>query len=51
MHVKRTFNDKAYTYPHLFGQFFNFRIFIKFFIYQVNKISKFQVSGLYLHTK
>ena len=35
----RTFNDKAYTSPQLFGQFFNFRIFIKFFIYEVNKPS------------
>ena len=30
----RTFNDKAYTSPQLFGQFFNFCIFIKFFIYE-----------------
>ena len=34
---QRTYNDKAYTYPHLFGQFFNFRIFIKFFIHEVKK--------------
>ena len=27
----RTYNDKAYTFPHLLGQFFRFRIFIKFF--------------------
>ena len=25
-------NDKAYTSPQLFGQVFNFRIFIQFFI-------------------
>ena len=25
---KRTYNDKAYTSPHLFGKFFNFRNFI-----------------------
>ena len=37
----RTFNDKAYTSPQLFGQFFNFRIIIKFFIYEVKKTSKF----------
>ena len=37
----RTYNDKAYTSPHLFGQFFNFRIFIKFFIHEVKKTSKF----------
>ena len=38
---QRTYNDKAYTSPHLFGQFFNFRIFIKFFIHEVKKTSKF----------
>ena len=37
----RTYNDKAYTSPYLFGQFFNFRIFIKFFIHEVKKTSKF----------
>ena len=37
----RTNNDKAYTSPQLFGQFFNFRIFIQFFIYEVKKPSKF----------
>ena len=37
----RTYNDKAYTSPQLFDQFFNFRIFIKFFIYEVKKPSKF----------
>ena len=37
----RTYSDKAYTSPHLFGQFFNFRIFIKFFIHEVKKTSKF----------
>ena len=31
-HSSRTYNDKAYTSPQLFGQFFNFRIFIQFFI-------------------
>ena len=35
----RTFNDKAYTSLKLFGQFFNFRIFFKFFIYEVKKTS------------
>ena len=48
---ERTFNDKAYTSPHLFGQFFNFCIFIKFFLYEVKKPSKFYVSGPYLHNK
>ena len=38
---QRTYNDKAYTSPHLFGQFLNFRIFIKFFIHEVKKTSKF----------
>ena len=38
---ERTYNDKTYTSPHLFSQFFNFRIFIKFFIYEVKKTSKF----------
>ena len=38
---ERTYNDKAYTSPHLFGQFFNFRILIKFFIHEVMKTSKF----------
>ena len=42
---QRTYNDKAYTSPHLFGQFFNFRIFIKFFIHEVKKTSKFEGSG------
>ena len=48
---QRTYNDKAYTSPHLFGQFFNFRTFIKFFIHEVKKTSKFKGSGLYLHNK
>ena len=39
--LERTYNDKAYTSPHLFGQFFNFRISIKFFIHEVKKTSKF----------
>ena len=38
---RRTYNDKAYTSPHLFGQFFNFRIFIKSFIHEVKKTSEF----------
>ena len=41
MYIVRTFNDKAYTSPHLLRYFFNFRIFIKFFIYEVKKPSKF----------
>ena len=31
MTMGRTYNDKAYTSPQLFGYFFNFRIFINFF--------------------
>ena len=38
----RTYNDKLYTSPQLFGQFFNFRILIQLFIYEVKKkTSKF----------
>ena len=37
----RTYNDKAYTFPKFFGQFVNFRIFIKFSIHWVKKTSKF----------
>ena len=48
---ERTYNDKAYTSPHLFRQFFNFRISIKFVINEVKKTSKFEGSGLYLHNK
>ena len=39
--TERTYNDKAYTSPHLFGQFFNFRIFVQYFIHEVKKTSKF----------
>ena len=49
--LKRTYNDKAYTSPQLFGQIYNFRIFIKFFIHEVKKTSKFWVSGPYLYSK
>ena len=42
---RMTYNDKAYTSPQLFGQFSNFRIFIKIFIHEVKKASKFKVSG------
>ena len=35
--MRRTYNDKAYTSPQLFGQVFNFRIFIQFFIYEVKQ--------------
>ena len=37
----KTYNDKAYTSPQFFCQFFNFRIFIQFFIYEVKKPSMF----------
>ena len=36
-----TFNDKANTSPQLFRQFFNIRIFIKFFIDELKKTFKF----------
>ena len=42
---RRTFNDKAYTYPQLFCQFFNFRIFNKFFIYEVKNHQRFWYRG------
>ena len=48
---RRTYNDKAYTSPQLFGQVSSFRIFIKFFIHEVKKPSKFQLSGPYFHNK
>ena len=38
---KGTYKDKIYTSPQLFGKFFNFRIYIKIFIYAVKKTSKF----------
>ena len=49
--AQRTYNDKSYTSPHLFGQFFNFRIFIKYFIHEVKKNIKVLGIGLYLHNK
>ena len=39
---EKTFNDKAYTSPQLFGQFLNLRIFVNFFIYEAEKTSKFR---------
>ena len=39
---QRTYNDKAYTSPQLFGHVFNFRIFISFFI---------PISSLYILSK
>ena len=51
---ERIFNDKAFFFPtaekHV-GQLFNFRIFIKLFIHEVQKTSKFLVLGLYLLNK
>ena len=52
--TKRIFYDKAFFFPTVskhFGQFFNFRIFIEIFIYEVKKTSKFLVLGLYLLKK
>ena len=38
---ERIYNDKADTPPQLFGQFVNFRLFIKSVIHEVKKTSKF----------
>ena len=45
------YNDKADTPPYYFGQLLNFRNFVKLFIHEVKKTSKFWVSGLYLYNK
>ena len=44
-HFRRIYNDKADSYPHHAGKFVNFRIFIEFFIHEVEKTLKFWVSG------
>ena len=49
--VERIYNDKADSYPQHAGKFFNFRIFIEFFIHEVKKTLKFPVSGPYLYNK
>ena len=49
--MKRIYNDKAYTFPQHTGKFFNFRIFIEFFIHEVKKTLKFWVLGPYLYNK
>ena len=46
--IWRIYNDKADSYPQHVGKFFNFRIFIKFFIHEVKKTLKFWVSESYL---
>ena len=48
---QRIYNDKAYTSPHHVDKFFNFRIFIEFFIHELKKTLKFWVSGPYLYNK
>ena len=50
----RIFNDKVFFFPTAYkpiGQLFNFRIFIKLFIHEEKKTSKFWVLGLYLFNK
>ena len=47
----RIYNDKADSYPQHVSKFFNFRIFIEFFIHEVNKTFKFWESGPYLYNK
>ena len=37
--------------PSMFGKFFNFCIFIDFFIHKVKKTLKFWVSGPFLYNK
>ena len=49
--TKRIYNDKAYSFPLHGGTDFNFRIFIEFFIHEVNKALKFWISGPYLYNK
>ena len=49
--VIRKYNDQADTPPYHFGQLFNFHIFIKLFINEVKKTSKFWVLELYLYNK
>ena len=49
--LERIYNDKADSYPQHTGKFFNFRIFIEFFIHEVKKTLKFWVSGPYLYNK
>ena len=49
--TKRIYNDKADSYPQHAGKFFNFRIFIEFFLHEVKKTLKFWVSGPYLYNK
>ena len=46
--TERIYNDKADSYPQHVGKFFNFHIFIQFFIYEVKKTLKFWVSEPYL---
>ena len=41
----RIYNDKADSYPQHVGKFFNFCIFIEFFIHEVKKTLQFWVSG------
>ena len=49
--IKRINNDKADSYPQHVGKFFNFRIFIEFFIYEVKETLKFWVSGPKMYNK
>ena len=47
----RIYDDKADSYPQHVGKFFNFCIFISFFIHEVKKTLKFWVSEPYLYNK
>ena len=51
MDDERIYNDKAYTSPQHVGKFFNFRIFIEFFIHEEKKALNFWVSVQYLYNK
>ena len=41
----RIYNDNADSYPQHAGKFFNFRVFIEFFIHEVKKTLAFWVLG------
>ena len=51
MNIERIYNDKADSYPHHVGKFFNFRILVELFIHEVKETLKFLVSGPYLYNK
>ena len=49
--IQRIYNDLADSSPQHGGKFFNVRIFIEFFIHEVNKTLKFWISGPHLYNK